>query len=89
MGRASRRRAEHRNAPRPAPAGTAPDGTPLQQYLIRPATQDDNPEVVRALLEPVDFKDAAMPDEIDDRMRTGYRLPPQFGTATLLVGWSA
>ncbi|EGX56746.1 hypothetical protein SZN_26336 [Streptomyces zinciresistens K42] len=57
----------------------------LDRYLIRPATLDDDPEVVRALLEPVDFMDAAMPEEIVDRMRTGWRLPTQFGTATLLL----
>ncbi|WP_344406991.1 GNAT family N-acetyltransferase [Streptomyces longisporus] len=57
----------------------------LDRYLIRPATLDDDAEVVRALLEPVDFMDAAMPGEIVDRMRTGWRLPAQFGTATLLL----
>ncbi|MDT9700125.1 MULTISPECIES: GNAT family N-acetyltransferase [Streptomyces] len=86
MGRASRRRAERRNAP---PAAPEPDAAPgvvvLDRYLIRPATLDDDPEVVRALLEPVDFMDAAMPEEIVDRMRTGWRLPTQFGTATLLL----
>ncbi|MEV7892388.1 N-acetyltransferase family protein [Streptomyces sp. NPDC002817] len=86
MGRASRRRAERRNAPQPV---SQPDAAPgvvvLDRYLIRPATLDDDPEVVRALLEPVDFMDAAMPGEIVDRMRTGWRLPAQFGTAALLL----
>lgn len=57
----------------------------LERYLIRPATPNDDPGVVRALLEPVDFMDAAMPGEIVDRMRTGWRLPAQFGTAALLL----
>ncbi|MDX3801084.1 GNAT family N-acetyltransferase [Streptomyces sp. AK04-3B] len=85
MGRASRRRAERRSAP-PAPR---PDSAGEPQvhgrYLIRPATLDDDPEVVRALLEPVEFMEEAMLEEIIDRMRTGWRLPPQFGTATLLL----
>ncbi|GLF98031.1 GNAT family N-acetyltransferase [Streptomyces yaizuensis] len=85
MGRASRRRAERRNAPqRPRPAGT---GAPQVhgRYVIRPAAPGDDPGAVRALLEPVDFMDPAMPEEIIDRMRTGWRLPPQYGTATLLL----
>ncbi|MGW4788574.1 N-acetyltransferase family protein [Streptomyces sp. NPDC004230] len=53
--------------------------------MIRPATLDDDVEAVRALLEPVEFMDAAMPEEIVDRMRTGWRLPAQYGTATLLL----
>lgn len=57
----------------------------LDRYRIRPATLDDDPEAVRALLEPVDFMDAVMPEEIVDRMRTGRRLPAQYGTATLLL----
>nr|AHE39228.1 GCN5-related N-acetyltransferase [Streptomyces sp. FR1] len=57
----------------------------LDRYLIRPATLDDDPEAVRALLEPVDFQNPAMPEEIVDRMRTGWRLPAQYGTATLLL----
>ncbi|MEU5109652.1 GNAT family N-acetyltransferase [Streptomyces sp. NPDC021354] len=57
----------------------------LERYLIRPATQDDDPDALRALLEPVDFLDAAMSEEIVDRMRTGWRMPAQFGTATLLL----
>ncbi|MER5549701.1 GNAT family N-acetyltransferase [Streptomyces sp. NPDC002589] len=86
MGRASRRRAQRRNAPRTAPEpGSAPGCVLLERYLIRPATQDDDPDAVRALLEPVDFMDTAMPEEIVDRMRTGWRLPAQFGTATLLL----
>ncbi|MDW4912506.1 GNAT family N-acetyltransferase [Streptomyces californicus] len=81
MGRASRRRAERRSNPvRPA-AGEAPH----ERYLIRPATPDDDASTVRALLEPVNFMDAAMPDQIVERMRTGLRLPAQFGTATLLI----
>ncbi|MEO3976992.1 GNAT family N-acetyltransferase [Streptomyces sp. CAU 1734] len=55
------------------------------RYLIRPAVSDDDPGAVRALLEQVDFTDAAMPEEIIGRMRTDWRLPPQSGTATLLV----
>jgi GNAT superfamily N-acetyltransferase len=86
MGRASRRRAQRRTATPAAPEpGPAPGGVVLERYLIRPATPDDDPGVVRALLEPVDFLDPAMPEEIIDRMRTGWRLPPQFGTATLLL----
>lgn len=86
MGRASRRRAQRRNAPPAAPQiDAAPGVVVLERYLIRPATLDDDPEEVRALLEPVDFMDAAMPGEIVDRMRTGWRLPAQFGTATLLL----
>ncbi|MFH0246440.1 GNAT family N-acetyltransferase [Streptomyces sp. HK10] len=86
MGRASRRRAERRNAPQAAPEpDAAPGVVVLERYLIRPATQDDDPEVMRALLEQVDFMDTAMPEEIVDRMRTGWRLPPQYGTATLLL----
>nr|WP_240437388.1 GNAT family N-acetyltransferase [Streptomyces scabiei] len=86
MGRASRRRADRRNAPQPAPQpDAAPGVVVLDRYLIRPATLDDDPEAVRALLEPVDFMDAAMPEEIVDRMRTGWRLPAQYGTATLLL----
>ncbi|KOU43200.1 GNAT family N-acetyltransferase [Streptomyces sp. WM6378] len=46
---------------------------------------DDDPDVVRALLEPVDFMDAAMPEEIIDRMRTGFCMPAHFGTSTLLL----
>ncbi|MGW4784990.1 N-acetyltransferase family protein [Streptomyces sp. NPDC004230] len=53
--------------------------------MIRPATLDDDVEAVRALLEPVEFMDAAMPEEIVDRMRTGWRLPAQYGAATLLL----
>ncbi|WP_253195689.1 GNAT family N-acetyltransferase [Streptomyces sp. JHA26] len=53
--------------------------------MIRPALPDDDPKAVRALLQPVDFMDAAMPEEIIDRMRTGWQLPPQTGTATLLL----
>jgi GNAT superfamily N-acetyltransferase len=85
MGRASRRRAERRSAPRqPQPEGAeAPQVH--GRYLIRPATPDDDPEAVRALLQPVDFLDDAMPEEIIERMRTGWRLPPQFGAATLLL----
>ncbi|MFI5748965.1 GNAT family N-acetyltransferase [Streptomyces sp. NPDC051644] len=86
MGRASRRRTERRNMPQPAPQpDAAPGVVVLERYLIRPATQDDNPEAVRALLEPVDFMNAAMSGEIVDRMRTGLRMPAQFGTATLLL----
>ncbi|MER6787925.1 hypothetical protein ABT330_25430 [Streptomyces sp. NPDC000658] len=48
----------------------------LDRYLIRPATLDDDAEAVRALLEPVDFMDAAMPEEIGDRMRTGWPCRP-------------
>ncbi|MFJ5142790.1 GNAT family N-acetyltransferase [Streptomyces sp. NPDC088707] len=40
---------------------------------------------MRALLDPVGFLDPRMPGEIVDRMRTGFRLPEQFGTAMLLV----
>jgi GNAT superfamily N-acetyltransferase len=57
----------------------------LERYLIRAATQDDDPGMVRALLEPVDFLDASMPEEIVGRIRTGWRLPAQFGIATLLL----
>ncbi|MFD7015341.1 hypothetical protein [Streptomyces sp. NPDC059928] len=72
----------HWRRPGPVPL---PGVVVLERYLIRPATLDDDPEPVRALLEPVDFMDAAMPGEIVDRMRTGWQLPPQFGTATLLL----
>ncbi|MER0476793.1 GNAT family N-acetyltransferase [Streptomyces sp. Edi2] len=87
MGRASRRRAERRNTQQAAPRPDAAAGGVVlgERYLIRPATADDDPEVVRALLEPVDFMDAAMPGQIVERMRTGLRLPPQFGTANLLL----
>ncbi|MEV6680722.1 GNAT family N-acetyltransferase [Streptomyces erythrochromogenes] len=86
MGRASRRRAERRHTPQPAAASYSGPGTmPLDRYLIRPATQDDDAGAVRRLLEPVEFLDDSMPEEIVDRMRTGWRMPPQFGTATLLV----
>ncbi|MFK0142455.1 GNAT family N-acetyltransferase [Streptomyces murinus] len=85
MGRASRRRAERRTAPQPA----RPDSTEASQvhgrYLIRPATPGDDPQAVHALLQPVDFMDTAMPKEIIDRMRTGRRMPAQFGAATLLL----
>ncbi|MEU6355216.1 GNAT family N-acetyltransferase [Streptomyces sp. NPDC047072] len=84
MGRASRRRADRRNAPPAAPQDAA-GVVVLDRYLIRPATLDDDPEVVRALLQPVDFMDAAMSEGIVDRMRTGFRRPAQFGTATLLL----
>ncbi|MER6205953.1 GNAT family N-acetyltransferase [Streptomyces sp. NPDC001642] len=40
---------------------------------------------MRALLEPVDFMDAAMSEAIVERMRTGWRLPAAFGTAALLL----
>ncbi|MFC7895425.1 GNAT family N-acetyltransferase [Streptomyces sp. NPDC057381] len=40
---------------------------------------------MRTLLRPVDFMDAAMPEQIIDRMRTGWQLPTQYGTATLLL----
>jgi GNAT superfamily N-acetyltransferase len=85
MGRASRRRAERRAAPRDDGGGTPLLGDSLERYLIRPATPDDDPEVVHALLDTVDFLDAAMPAEIVDRMRSCWRLPAQFGTASLLV----
>ncbi|MET9359185.1 GNAT family N-acetyltransferase [Streptomyces sp. NPDC006617] len=84
MGRASRRRAERRNTPSTASQPSA-GGVVLDRYLIRPATQDDDPGVVRALLQPVDFMDVAMPGEIVDRMRAGFRLPAQFGSTTLLL----
>ncbi|MGW1496957.1 GNAT family N-acetyltransferase [Streptomyces sp. NPDC002402] len=87
MGQASRRRAERRNAPpaAPGPGSGAAGGVVLGRYLIRPATPDDDPGAVRALLEPVDFMDTAMSEEIVDRMRTGWRLPAEFGTAALLL----
>jgi GNAT superfamily N-acetyltransferase len=85
MGRASRRRAKRHNAPQL----TRPDNTKAPQvngrYLVRPATPGDDPQVVHALLQPVDFMDTAMPREIIDRMRTGWRMPAQFGAATLLL----
>jgi GNAT superfamily N-acetyltransferase len=55
------------------------------RYLIRPATPNDDAKAARALLEPVDFLDTAMPEEIIGRMLTGWQLPPQSGTATLLL----
>ncbi|MCX4461211.1 hypothetical protein OOK58_00550 [Streptomyces sp. NBC_01728] len=33
-----------------------------ERYLIRSASRDDDPAAVRALLKPVDFLDAAMPE---------------------------
>lgn len=82
MGRASRRRAERRNARQPA----YPENTEAPQVHDRyPATPDDDPQVVHALLQPVDYMDTAMPREIVDRMRTGRRMPAQFGAATLLL----
>ncbi|MEU6277069.1 GNAT family N-acetyltransferase [Streptomyces populi] len=85
MGRASRRRAERRAAPRPAPEPGTANVEALERYLIRPATPDDDPSVVRALLEPVDFMDAAMPEEIIARMRSGWQLPVHYGSAVLLL----
>ncbi|MEV8547650.1 GNAT family N-acetyltransferase [Streptomyces sp. NPDC051572] len=86
MGRASRRRAERRAAPPAAPVpGSGAGVVVLGRYLLRPATPHDDPGMVRALLEPVDFMDAAMAEGIVERMRTGWRLPAGFGTATLLL----
>ncbi|MFC8949505.1 MULTISPECIES: GNAT family N-acetyltransferase [Streptomyces] len=85
MGRASRRRAERRITPQDPRPDSAEAPQVHGRYLIRPATPDDDPEAVRALLQPVDFLEPAMPEEIVDRMRTGWRMPAQFGTATLLL----
>ncbi|MGW3660334.1 GNAT family N-acetyltransferase [Streptomyces sp. NPDC005151] len=80
MGRASRRRAERRNAPLVERGGGSGE-----RYLIRPAAADDDLGVLHALLEAVDFLDPVMPTVIVDRLRTGWRLPGQFGAASLLV----
>ncbi|MCL3999037.1 GNAT family N-acetyltransferase [Streptomyces lavenduligriseus] len=85
MGRASRRRAERRNALQPARPDTTEAPQVYGRYLIRPATPGDDPQAVHALLQPVDFMDAAMPREITDRMRTGWRMPAEFGAANLLL----
>ncbi|MFF2228284.1 GNAT family N-acetyltransferase [Streptomyces globisporus] len=65
--------------------GLRPGEAVDERYVICPATPDDDARTVRALLEPVNFMDPAMPDQIIERMRTGLRLPAQFGTATLLL----